>query len=255
LAYEADKIRRYTHDKIGFTSNLWSQYGLGDLDLHVGWSASFDHIYMTRTISLAAQAGALFPTGVRKDPYEPASIAFGNDGHYGMTANWVISVELKQDLTVGLHLGTTHLFTREKNIRLSVGQEPAMFSALVMPAQEKPGNCFVVSPFVTLGHLSDGLDFQVRYAYVRHAQNAFSDRRTDKTISSYLQKDEELITRKDTLSKWRAHYVSFNLTYDSAAIIKKNKIAPRFFISYDMPMDGSAFAKMHAVQLGAELHF
>lgn len=249
-----DSLRRVMHTKIGFTS-LWSKGGLGDLDLHVRFNKYFDHVLLTRTIKLAAQVGLVCPVGEQVTPEEPASVAFGNDGHYGIKCNGVVSAELKQDLTVGLQVGFVHLFSKTKNARISVGAEPVMFSALTARVREHQGACLTLSPFLTLGNIADGLDFQARYTYLRHAQNTLQDLRSDQTIQSYLQKDAALISAKHNLSKWRSHYFSFNLNYDCAGIIDKNKIAPRFFIGYDMPIDGSAFVKMHTVQLGAELHF
>jgi hypothetical protein len=111
---------------------------------------------------------------------------------------------------------------------------------------------------VVLGNLTEGLDFQARYSYLRHEDDKWYDQRSEaeKLVTpSYLQRDADTIANKKRLTRWRAHYMSFSLRYDTAAAMEKIKFAPRFFIGYDMPMNGSAFAKVHAVNLGAELQF
>ncbi len=251
----ADKIRRSTHDSLGFSSNQFTKNGFGDLDVYIRWHKSFDHALLARTIDTALQSGVLIPTGIGMDHAIPGSIPAASDGHWGMYGDWVTGVELKQDLTVGLMLGFTHLFSHTKERRIAIGNEPTIFSALTGRVRVDPGFSFKCSPYLELGNLTDGLDFQARYSYFRHEDDNWRDERVDKTIKSYLQGDESLIASKKGLTRWRAHYVSLALRYDTAVAMEKIMFAPRFFISYDMPMNGSAFAKVHAVQLGAELQF
>jgi hypothetical protein len=252
---KADAIRRYTHDLLGFTQNNCTRSGLGDLDLSLGWHRAFDHILLTRSIDASLQAGLLLPTGLERNQAIPTSIPLGSDGHEGMYFDAVAGVELKQDLTVGLMLGFTHLFSHTKDRRLSVDKEPSVFSALIGSVRVEPGFSFKCSPFIELGNLTDGLDFQARYTYLRHEDDNWFDVRADKTKASYLQGTADLIAAKKGQTRWRAHYASFSLRYDTAAAMDKIMFAPRFFISYDMPMNGSAFAKVHAVQVSAELQF
>ncbi|NDD53559.1 hypothetical protein EBZ39_06735 [bacterium] len=251
----ADRIRRYTHEQLGFKLNQVTKSGLGDLDAHMRFQAMFDHVLLMRTINLAFQTGVLAPTGISRDVQVPAAVPVGSDGHWGMYVDFAPAFELKQDITVGALLGLTHLFSRTKNVRLPVNKEPAIFSALVAKTYTEPGFTLKLSPYLTLGNLSDGLDFQVRYTYLRHAMDTQIDVRDDKTVPSYLQRDADLIARTKDLSKWRAHYMTFSLSYDTAVAMEKIKFAPCLFISYDMPMNSNAFTKTHVVQLGLELHF
>ena len=253
-----DKIRRLTHDAIGFHSNQFTKTGLGDLDVFARWHHVFDHALLTRTIDTAVQVGSLMPTGIERDAAIPSSIPSANNGHWGMYLDWVTGIELKQDLTFGLMFGFTHLFSKAKMQRIATGNEPTIFSALQAPVRIEPGFSFKFSPYVVLGNLTDGLDFQARYSYLRHGDDEWYDQRSEAeklATPSYLQKDADIVAGKKRLTRWRAHYMSFSLRYDTAVAMEKIKFAPRFFIGYDMPMNGSAFAKVHAVNLGAELQF
>lgn len=250
----ADKIRRVTHDIIGFEENLWNKTGFGDLDVHLRWNLHLDHIFMMRSLDFNVQGGAIVPTGFKSDMNIPCSLSIGSNGHWGLYGDLVTALELRQDWTFGLMFGGVHLFPHSRTVRIPVGNEPAIFSSLVGRVRMEPGFTFKFSPYFTLSNLSDGLDFQARYTYLRHNMDHWEDERSDKTVQCYLDKGS-LVGQKETLSKWRAHYITLQLLYDTKEAMKHMSLTPVFFVGYDFPLNGNGIAKMRQFYVGAELHF
>ena len=254
-ALVVDKIRRTTHQTIGFEGNEWDRFGFGDLDLHVRWEHLFDHVLLMRSIDLAFQVGTTAPTGFLSNINVPPALSIGSDGHWGIYGDAIVAFELKQDMTVGLLLGAVHLFPATRTLRIPVGNEPAIFSSLIGHIRSSPGRTFKCSPYFILGNLTDGLDFQVRYTYLHHSKDHWKDVRNDKTIQSYLQKDSSLIKKKEELSTWSSQYISMQLSYDTKVGMQKCKFDPVCFALYDIPIGGNGYAQTHQLTIGIELHF
>lgn len=255
-----DQVRRETHNALGFNANTWSEQTPTDLDVHLRYRHVFEYALLMRSINLMVQTGALFPTSNKIKTAAPLSVPFGANGHWGLYGELDLHFELKRDWKVGLEFALTHLFSRDHTVRLALDREPTIFSALVDKVKIQPGNTFKFSGHFTKGNLTDGLDFQARYTYLRHAEDSVTSKRQSLLhVQSYLDKSDR-VTEKKNLSRWRSHYISFSLIYDlqQAAIIKnadKKLIAPRLFVVYDMPMQGNAAAKAHTIHFGAELQF
>ncbi|MFH1254338.1 MAG: hypothetical protein V1646_02795 [bacterium] len=267
-----DAIRRLTHKEIGFKGTNLSRSGVGDIDVHLRGNYFIDHKLMMRSIDLNLQGGVVIPAGRKMDIDYPASTPFMNDGHWGVYLDFIPEFELKQDLKVGLILGGLWQFNDTQNRRVAVYKEPSIYSALVGKVEIDPGNVFKFSPYVTLENLADGVHIQLRYTYLRHGMDKWSDKRDDKLINCYLETDaridptdatqnithddlEKNMNYKNQLSKWRAHYFTIQAAYDSKLALKNWFMNPKFYASYDMPINGNGFCKTHLVTLGAQLFF
>lgn len=251
--FTVDKIRRQTHQTIGFRGNLWDETGFGDLDLHVRWNHIFDHVLMMRTIDLNLQFGVIVPTGITSENDSPISLSIGSNGHWGIYGDIVTGFEMKQDLTIGLMLGLAHLFPHTRNIKIPVATEPAIFSSLIGRVRMEPGLTFKFSPYLVLGNLTDGLDFQVRYTYLRHNIDHWQD--VGNLQQSYLHKDSSIVRQKEDLSKWRAHYITMQVTYDTKVAEKNCIFDPVLIAGYDIPVSGGQICKTHQITVGIEWHF
>lgn len=251
---QINKIRRNVHDSLGFKNNYWDKTGLGDLDLYLKWSRYLDHKLLMKSITVSATGGVVIPTGALSDKDNPISVSFMGNGHCGLYLDIMPEFELKQDWKVGILFGAMYQFKNSRTLRLAVDAEPTIFSALTGRVEINPGGTLKLSPYLTIENIGDGWHFQARYTYLRHAQDTWHDIRTDKTIQSYLQKDNA-IEEKENLSRWRSHYVSFQLLYDSVSAMKKYCMKPAFYLTYDMPINGNGMAQMHQLSLGAKLHF
>jgi hypothetical protein len=249
-----DKVRRETHQEIGFKGNEWTETGVGDIDVHVRWNHIYDHVLLMRSIDFNIQAGLIIPSGFVSDPDVPSSLSFGSNGHWGLYWDWLTACELKQDWTLGLWFGFAYLFDHTRNLRVSVGGEPTIFSALRGRVRIEPGATFKFSPYFILGNLTDGLDLQVRYTYLRHNTDKWEDVRSDKSIACYLN-NRGLTEQKEALSKWSCHYITMQLSYDTKTAMNNVTLDPVLFVGYDIPINGNGVAKTHQVNVGAELHF
>ncbi len=267
-----DAIRRLTHKEIGFKGTNISRSGVGDIDLHLRGNYFIDHKLMMRGIDLNLQCGVVIPAGRKMNIDYPASVPFMNDGHWGVYLDFIPEFELKQDLKVGLILGGLWQFNDTQNRRIAIYKEPSNYSALVGKVEIDPGNVFKFSPYVTLENLSDGVHIQLRYTYLRHGMDKWSDERDNKSIACYLETEKRIdptdptkdithedleknLNYKNQLSKWRAHYFTIQTAYDSKIALKNWFMNPKFYASYDMPINGNGFCKTHLVTLGAQLFF
>ena len=71
-----------------------------------------------------------------------------------------------------------------------------------------------------------------------------------------MQNDiDENLSHKKYLSKWRSHYVTLQITYNSKQALNNWKMNPNLYMAYDIPAGGSGISKTHKVVFGIELHF
>ncbi len=250
-----DLLRRTTHELVptGLKRNTLSEGGLGDLTLHIRAANYYDHVWLTKAINWIGQFGVVVPTSTiasSQRRWHPGAIPFGNNGHWGFAIENAIAVELKQDITIGLLWNTTLFAPHTTERRLPVGSEPAPWSSLMGKVRVQDGGYIKLSPFIKLGNMAEGLDLEVRYSYLRHGRDVWTDKRTDQTIQSFLQKDRAVIETFEKLTSWRGHFVSFTLNYTPKYTEEHIKFAPAFFLSYDMPISCRGMSNVYTVNLG-----
>ncbi len=270
-----DKIRRTTHEEIGFNNNVSSQLLLGDIDLYARWNYALDHQLLMKSVNIDIQGGILIPTGTQpgqRDRLIPSWVPLMSNGHFGFYLNVVPQFELKQNLKIGTMFGALFQTGLKKIARLPVFREPANFSALEGTVKINPGATIKIAPFVILENLADGLHFQARYTYTRHAIDKIFDYRCDKTVPSYLTiTPEDLaannsitqkitadniaqnIHTKEAASKWRSHYITFQGSYDLTS--KKHWSTQKIYVLYDMPFEGKSTPLTHQLTFGYEGSF
>ncbi len=264
-----DKVRRDTHQALGFYDNGATRTGFGDLDLFVGYRAFWDHKLLMKSIIITPKMGLILPTGVHRDVDNPSTIPFMGDGHLGIHGEIHSQFELKQDLRLGFIIHGAHQVQHRKKERHAVFKEPSIFSALVTHIKVKPGFTLALAPYLVLENILDNVHFQVKYTYLRHGADDVSDYGEylldDPKSSSYLTKrPTNVITQKDiddnkfekwNNSKWRSHYVTLQLMFDTRQTLTSWKLDPNFYVSYDIPCAGRGISKMHQISLGGSVHF
>lgn len=280
--YLLEKIRRTTHDELGFERNYSSQLLVGDLDLYGRWNHHIDHQLLMKSINISVQSGLLVP--LNRDSHAnrqiPTWVPLMSNGHLGLYVDVVPQFELKQDVKVGSIFSALYQVGLKKTSRIPVYKESMNFSALEGRVKVNPGTTIKIAPFVTLENLTDGLHFQARYNYTRHTIDKVFDYRCDKKIPSYLTitpndfsaitstsvrpKADDIaanIRAKEALSKWRSHYISFEAVYD---LSKNKKYTPdtnkywssrKIYVLYDMPFNGKSIALTHQLTFGVDLTF
>lgn len=257
-----DKIRQTVHKEMGIEGKDLNRGGFGDLDLHLSWNYYKERRILLRSIDTNVRVGVVIPTGPKMNINYPETMPFMNNGHWGMYLDIVPEFELKQDWKLGFMLGCLGQFDSTRTTRLAVGNEPTIYSALVGKIEDDPGMTYKISAYFTLENLTDGLHLQLRYTYLRHEMDKWRDKRDDQTtVKSYINQANaseamsQNYTYKSNLSKWRAHFFTFELIYDSKDGLKNWFMQPKFYASYDLPITGRGISKEHQITLGAELHF
>lgn len=261
-----DLLRRNTHEMLGFNTYEQSQCQFGDLDLFLRANKTWDHKLLMRSIMLSGQCGFLLPTGQSTKASNPFSCSLGHEGHLGFYGDLHARFELKQDWTFGLVLGLISWSKETETKGVPVGKENFLFSSLRGPVVVDPATLLKFSPYFIMGNLTDGLNFQARYTYMRKGSDSWSAVKDDNAfaIANPAKATEihnllDTKTLKDSIkdfSRWATHYFTFQVSYDTIqALNKEMKLAPVFFLSYDMPMSGRGVAKTHQVTFGAELYF
>ena len=268
---QLNRIRRIVNDDLSIQSGDWIKAGLGDLDLHTSLNYNWDHKWLMRSIDLNFRLGVVIPSSVYADINYPSSVSFMGDGHWTTYFDIAPEFELKPDWKVGLILGFMYQFNNSKNFRIPVYQEPALFSALITNLKVDPGLTFKISPYFTAENLTDGIDFQVRYTYLKHDKDKWIDDRSGNFVKSYLNQSVgtepwpgKVLTQQDInnniaakkdLTKWSMHYLSLELLYNSKEAGNNWILDPKFFINYDYQFSGSGSCKTHQFTLGVQAQF
>jgi len=253
-----DRVRRSVHSDLCLQGADWSKTGFGDLDLFFKWRSAWDHKLKMKTIDTNIRAGILVPTGSLSHKDYPSSVSFMGDGHWGIYLDSATEFELKQNWKLGLIAGFVYQFANTRDRRISYCAEPPMFSALSGNIEIDPGNTIKISPYFTLENLMDGLNFQIRYTYLRHSPDVWTDKRDDKAVESYLELDIPNIERTRSarrwLSRWEIDYVTLQVVYDSVEGMKHWTWEPKIYAILDYAFSGKGAAKTHQFTLGVELN-
>lgn len=268
--FQLDRILRQTNNSLGLRGGDWTKTGVGDLDLHASWKNSWDYKLLMKNIYLSLRAGTTIPTGTLSDINYASSVSFMGNGHWSLYFDVASEFVLKQDWTFGVILGFVHQFKNSRRLRIPVYEEPAIFSALKADVEIDPGMTFKFSPYIIAQNLTDGINFEARYTYLRHNKDTWKDKRCNPQVRSYLNQqvgaqfgDKTLtqediccnIAQKKDLSLWRAHYFTFMVTYDSKDAGNDWMLSPIIYASLDYNMNGNAFCKTYQFTLGVQLHF
>ena len=255
-----DQLRRTTHEMLKIENNEWSKTGIGDIDVFLRMGFAWDHALLMRSITFDIQGGLLLPTGLKDTVKNPFSAPLGSNDHLGFYEDIHLKLELKQDITTGFLLGFAAWQKDTETKHIPVDKESFLFSPLTGKVDVKPGALFKFSPYITLGNLTDGLNFTARYTYLRKTSEKWTNPKNLTDTSAMAQKVSAILEHGIPSvregSRWRIHYFTFELTYDTMqALHKPIKFDPTFFVSYDMPMTGRGVAKTHQITVGAELNF
>lgn len=248
-----DVTRRAAHTQMGITDNHWEKTGFGDLDAHLTWNYVADHKLLVKSIDSSIRGGVLFPTGITKKASDSFSIPTMGDGHWGAYLDILPEFELRQDWKLGFLVSGLHQFKKTKTMRIPTGKEPAPFSGLIGKVEVDPGFTLKISPYFTLEHVADGVHLQLRYTYLRHNKDSLKDKREDKTIESFLTTEHK--DTQENLLKWRSHFLTFQVLYDTQQARKKWPLKPMFFVTYDAPIGGNGIARTYQLSLGTRLFF
>ncbi|MCK4265342.1 hypothetical protein KAW80_03220 [Candidatus Babeliales bacterium] len=249
-----NRVRRKTHELIGLTSEDYVEFGAGDLTTYLKYHNEWNYSFLMRSINLDTRFGLIAPMGKKRDIDSPSSVAFMGDSHWGIYPEITTEFELREGRRLGLMLGYLYQFKKTKRLRMPVGNEPFIFSALTGKASVKPGNVFKISPYIVWGSLTDGLSGHLRWTHLRHGMDSITDSRSENEQNSLASN----LSAMETFSKWVSNYFTLEAIYDSKESMKNWPLKPKFFVTYDFPFDwfkGRRSIRTQQVSFGVELHF
>lgn len=249
---ELERARLAAAQQVGVCQFATSEYGLGDLDLAVRYGLIKDYPYKFRRVDIGLSGGVLVPTGKKHHINKPYSIAFGGNGHWGLYGALDLELELKEDMKAGVWVRVSKRLAQNVRTRIPVAGEPFNFAPLIDLLHIDPGTVLVVSPFLILDDLRDGLGASLQYTYIKKFSDLFTDLRKDQSVPATFH-------TMRVLSRWTSQQLSMRLFYDFGRQVIKRSWAPIISATWDIPVQfigkASHAAKSHRLSIGVELHY
>lgn len=260
---DLDRILRGMFADLGLSCNHVQQGGMGDIEAYLRWSDRIDYRYKLRSLIYAGRVGVLIPTGVTRNIYQPASIPFGGNGHWGIYASGDTELEVKEDLKIGLLFRLMKRFSRTSMQRMPVARplqpgqrypspsEPQVFGVLVGPAEVNPGFTEVFSAYSQWEGIREGLGVRMQYTLVNHNRDHWTDKRVDQTVKANLAQVERL-------SSWASEYLTLTAFYDFDKDMPVRGYDPIVRVAWDIPFTllvAHNFVHSYKVVLGLEFNF
>lgn len=265
-AMTLDEDRRQMLSTLGLSCGYWQDIGVGDLDAYIRYDWATEYQYKFRSIDLGWRFGALFPTGIRRNINNPASIPFGGNGFYGLYGQIEAEFELREDWKLGFWLRASKRLARtmcsrmpaavfslpdaDGNRRLEAA-ESQLFGTLVGNARINPGVTIAFLPYFYVENIREGLGMGLQYTLIDHQKDDWKDVRADQTVPSNLLQ----VIQK---SPWASEYVSLNIFYDFDKVKPERGFTPIALLTWDIPVNfvlAHGVAKTYKVALGLQFNF
>lgn len=257
-----DDIRRQMLAELNLSCNHVHQHGFGDLEAYVRWSGYRAYSFKLRNIEYGLRIGLLIPTGVKRNIFEPASVPFGGNGHWGLYVSGDTEFEVKEDWKVGVLLRLSKRFTRTSIQRMPLfvlppngktesSSEPQIFGVITGPAQVDPGFTQVFAMYGQWEGLREGFGVRLQYTLINHDKDTWTDKRVDKT-------DKVNIKSIENHSRWASEYVTLTGFYDFDKTAQERGHKPIVRASWDIPFTllvAHRFVKSFKISLGLEFNF
>ncbi len=244
-----DENRRAMFSQVGIREGNTAQLGFGDIDWYLRFGKTWEYSYRFRRIDAGMRLGALFPTGVTREPGRPASIPFGGNGHWGIYAAGDAMFELKEDWKVGFLLRVNKRFEKTKNLRVPVAKEPEIFGSTVASVIVSPGITAIFSPYFLFENLRDGLALGLNFTLTWHNKDCYTDACVD-SCDSILN-----LERVRDFSDWTSEYFTINILYDFGKTRVKREFNPVVTFRWDIPstlFSASRIDKAQRVSIGID---
>ena len=246
-----DDTRRAMLARLGLACNHVHQGGLGDIETYVRWADRCEYYFKLRSLEYGLQLGLLIPTGVKRDINKPASVPFGGNGHWGIYLSGDGEFEIKEDWKVGVLLRVSKRFTRTRDERMPVDNEPQIFGVITGPAKIDPGFTEIFSLYGQMEGLREGFGLRVQYTLTNHNRDHWTDERAVKTIPVQLKTVEER-------SNWASEYITLSAFYDFQKTSRECGNKPIVRAAWGIPFTllvGHRFVHSYKVSLGLEFNF
>lgn len=248
---ELERILRDMNQTMGINGTQSDEVGMGDLDLYCRFGNNWDYTLKFRHIALGVRLGLLVPAGKKASVWDPASVPFGGDGHWGLYFMGDGEFELKEDWKLGLYIGLSKRLAKTQLHRMPVGNEPSNFGVVIGDARVNPGVTLMFAPYFSVENLREGFGARIQYTLSVHGEDTWGDRRCDKTIPVRLKRVVEA-------SGWSGGHVTLTPFYDFGKMKVNRGIEPIVYLAWDVPVNvftTRRIPKTNKVSIGIEFNF
>ncbi len=261
---QLDAERRQMQEMLGFTDAQWSATGFTDTEFHVRYGVLDEYRMKCRKVDIGAFAGVLVPSGIKRQPNNPASVPFGGNGHTGFYCGAEGMFELKEDWELSIRLQVSKRLAKTQRERMSINYESLLWGAIEGPVRIDPGASFLFTPAFTMHDLRDGFGAGIQYCLAVHGGDVWTDRRVDQTIPTTLNglkgagSGGYLIKGVYETSQWGAEYIVATIFYDPDKVTKDEGIRPHIVFQWDVPIHflvSERVSKTNIISLGLSFHF
>lgn len=260
---QLDAQRREIQELLGFTNAQWSATGFTDTEFHVRYGFLTEYRLKCRKVDGGVFAGILVPSGVKRQPNNPASVPFGGNGHTGFYAGAEGMFEIKEDWELSIRLQASKRLAKTQIGRMPINYEPVLWGAVEGPVRVDPGASFLFTPAFTMHDLRDGFGAGIQYCMAIHGGDVWTDERADQTIPTTLNglrgnSGSYLIPGLYERSKWAAEYIIATIFYDPDRLTKDEGIRPYVVFQWDVPLHlfiEEKVSKTNTISLGLSFHF
>jgi len=226
------------------------KFGTGDIEIYLRGYDVQDYIYFCRKVDRSICLGLFIPTGLESTIHNIASVPFGGNGFWGWYVAPELEIELKEDWKVGFDIRLEKRFAKTIKSRIPIINEAPLFAPLIGDVKVNPGITFCVAPYFALQHIREGLAAMIKYTYVLHAKDQFTDTRTTQT-------PEANFTNMIADSKWIQEYIALEFLYD-LSFKQSWEYTPLFTLSIDVPLTlagARGSSQTYRISLGATVDF
>ncbi|MBM18007.1 MAG: hypothetical protein CL947_02995 [Epsilonproteobacteria bacterium] len=238
------------YKQVGISCASVREVAAGDTVVYMNLFDVHEYEYKMRKFDWGVWAGIIIPTGLQQDPYNLASIPFGGNGMWGWFVAPRFEIELKEDLTVGMHARVTKRLDKNIQARIPIGKEQYLFAPFVDNVCVHPGTTVSGSLYATFEDLRAGFGIQAKYTAAYHSEDSF---RTNAIQSPLEANFCEIKSRSSFVSEYATIRLFYDIGHD-----KTWHHRPIVSFTWDIPRNhigGKGFAKTHRVSLGCTVNF
>lgn len=260
---QLDAERRAMNETLGFPYAQWSKSGFTDGEFHARWGFLTEYRLKCRKVDGGVFGGVLVPTGVVRDPNNPASVPFGGNGHVGFYGGLESMFEIKEDWELSVRVQVSKRLAKTQVERMPVNYESVLFGAVEGPVRVDPGATFLFTPAFTMHDLRDGFGAGAQYCMAIHGGDVWTDKRTDQSIPTtlgprYSNGYWDNTTSIYTKSQWAAEYCVLTIFYDPDRLTTDEGARPQVVFQWDIPINifvAEEVSKTNTISLGLSFHF
>lgn len=223
----------------------WDKTDIGDLTVMLDWFKDFEqNKEALKNVELHAKLGVSFPTGLEKDEDKAFSLAFGNDGAWGLPFGIGLDLDFKYHIALGVEADFEVIFDHTKTRRMKTEIHQTDFLLLNKGrASMDYGFLWKFYVYLQAFHFWKGLSLKFAYEYAKHDSDSLTPK--DNQFNSMIANTAR------SLDEWYSHNLIFSMNYDFFKEIKCCKPQIHFF--FKLPVGGKRI--IYPWTLGGQLAF